>query len=60
MARKWRNRKQVAIDISRKDFERRRRAGARGTIVPFLTGLAFRGVDLELERRKDVARDVEL
>lgn len=52
--------KEVAIVISKKDFERRRRAGARGTIVPFLRGLAFRGVDLELERRKDVARDVEL
>jgi prevent-host-death family protein len=54
---------EVVLIVSKEDFERRRRrAGraARGTIVSFLRGLAFRGVDLGLERSRDRDRDVEL
>jgi prevent-host-death family protein len=51
--------KEVAVIVSKQDFERRHRARTRGSIVPFLRGLAFRGVDLELERSKDVDRDFE-
>lgn len=50
--------KEVAVVVSKQDFERRRRAGTRGTIVSFLTGLAFKGADLRLERSKDTDRDV--
>lgn len=52
--------KEVAVVISKNEFDRRRRASARGTIVPFLRGLAFRGSRLELDRPRDAARDVEL
>lgn len=53
--------KEVAVIVSKEDFvRRRRRAVARGTIVPYLRGLAFKGVRLDLSRSKDVDRDVEL
>lgn len=52
--------KEVAVIVSKDDFDRRRRAGTRGTIVSFLRGLAFRTAHLDLERSRDRARDIEL
>lgn len=52
--------KEVAVVVAKQDFDRRRRVGKRGTIVSFLSGLAFKGVDLQLERSKDTDRDAGL
>lgn len=53
--------KEVAMIVAKEDFDRRRRRrGARGTILPFLRGLGFARARLDLERSKDVDRDLEL
>lgn len=50
--------KEVVVVVAKAEFERRRRSRApRGTIVSFLRGLGFTGVDLDLSRSKDRDRD---
>ena len=50
--------KEVAVVVAKADFERRRTArGPRGTLLPFLRGLGFRGAGLSFERSKDLDRD---
>ena len=50
--------KEVAVIVSKKDFDRRRRRPAQGGLLPFLRRLAFAGIELEVPRSKDTARDV--
>ena len=51
--------KEVAVLVSKEDFDRRRRSrSAPGTILPFLRRLRF--AELDLERAKDADRDVDL
>jgi prevent-host-death family protein len=53
--------KEVAVIISKAEFDRRRRArGPRGTILPFLRGLAFNRSGIALSRSADRDRDVDL
>jgi prevent-host-death family protein len=53
--------KEVVVIVDKQEFERRRRSRrARGTIVPFLRGLAFRATRIALERSKDVDRHLDL
>lgn len=52
--------KEVVVVVSKEEFERRRRRGVRGTILPFLRGLGFARTKLDLERATDVDRDAEL
>lgn len=53
--------KEVAVVVSTADFARRRPGrGRRGTVVSFLRGLSFKGAHLELERSKDLDRELEL
>jgi antitoxin Phd len=50
----------VVVVISQQEFERRRTAAARGTILGFLRSLHFAGAELDLDRARDRDRDVEL
>ncbi len=51
----------VAVIISQEDFQTRRRGSSgRGSLLPFLRSLSFRGVALDVSRAKDSDRDVEL
>lgn len=53
--------KEVVVIVSKADWEKRQPSRrARGTIVPFLSRLAFKGADLPLGRAKDVDREVDL
>ncbi len=53
--------KEVVVIVSKEDFERKRRSrGPRGTIVPFLRGLGFKGVELDIERSRDTDRPLKL
>lgn len=52
--------KEVVVVVSKEEFTRRHRRSVRGTILPFLRGLAFADAKLDLERAPDVDRDVEL
>ena len=53
--------KEVAVIVAKTEFERRRRSrGPRGTLLPFLRNLSFRGSKLDLERSKDVDRKLDL
>jgi len=53
--------REVVVIVSKEEFDRRRRArGPRGSILPFLRRLAFARTELDLERAKDLDRDVEL
>lgn len=52
--------KEVVVVVSKEEFTRRRRRNVRGTILPFLRGLAFAHAELDLERLPDRDRDVEL
>jgi antitoxin Phd len=53
--------KDVVVIVAKDDLDRRRGVrGRRGTILPFLRGLGFRGADLDLTRSKDDDRDLEL
>ena len=50
--------KEVAVVVSKKDFDRRRRSRSpRGTILPFLRGLRFARARLDLTRSRDTDRD---
>jgi prevent-host-death family protein len=50
--------KEVAVVVSKAEFDRRRAArGPRGTLLPFLRRLSFRGAGLSFERSKDRDRD---
>jgi prevent-host-death family protein len=50
--------KKVAVIVSVEDFEKRRRAGARGTVLPFLRKLRLG--QLDVERSRDVDREIDL
>lgn len=50
--------KKVAVIVSVEEFEKRRRAGARGTVLPFLRKLRLG--QLDIERSRDVDRDIDL
>jgi prevent-host-death family protein len=50
--------KKVAVIVSIEDFEKRRRAGARGTVLPFLRKLRLG--QLDVERSRDVDREIDL
>ena len=52
--------KEVVVIVDKHEFERRNTRAVRGTIVPFLRGLGFRGSRLVAERSRDVDRHVEL
>lgn len=53
--------KEVVVVVAKQDFDRKRRSrGPRGTIVAFLRGSSLAGANLELERSRDVDRDLEL
>jgi antitoxin Phd len=53
--------KEVAVIVAKDEFERRRGVrGRRGTILSFLRGLSFAGARLDLQRSKDLDRDVSL
>ena len=50
--------RKVAVIISVADFEREQRAGARGTVLPFLRTLRLG--ELDLTRARDLDCDVDL
>ena len=53
--------KEVVVIVAKEEFDRRRRSrGARGTILTFLRGLSFARARLDLDRSKDLPRDLEL
>ena len=52
--------REVVVVVSTEDFARRRRRASRGTILPFLRGLGFARSNLDVERAKDLDRDIEL
>ena len=53
--------KEVAVIVSKADFDQRRRSrGPKGSVLPFLQRLSFTGAKLDLERPKDLDRDLEL
>ena len=53
--------KEVAVILAKDEFNRRRRSrGPSGTILPFLRGLSFAGARLDLQRSRDLDRDVSL
>jgi antitoxin Phd len=52
--------KEVAVIVSKDEFDRRRRSrGRRGTILVFLRGLGFTRARVDLARSADADRDVE-
>lgn len=52
--------KEVAVVVSKDDFDRRARRSRRGTVLPFLRRLGFANAKLDLTRSADTDRDVEL
>jgi prevent-host-death family protein len=50
--------KEVAVIVSVEEFEKRRRVGARGTVLPFLRKLRLG--QLDVERSRDVDRELDL
>jgi antitoxin Phd len=53
--------KEIAVIVSKKDFDRRRQGRGRpGTLLTFLRGLPFAGARLDLARSKDGDRDLDL
>lgn len=52
--------KEVAVIVSKNEFDRRRRGRERGTLLPFLRKLAFTRARLVVERSRDGGRDVDL
>jgi prevent-host-death family protein len=53
--------KEVAVIVSKDDFDRKRSGrGPRGTVLPFLRRLAFSSAGLNLARAQDNDRDIEL
>ena len=52
--------KEVAVIVAKAEFDRRRRQGRPGTLLPFLRGLSFTRAGLDLERSHDLDRDVDL
>ncbi len=53
--------KEVAVIVAKEDFDKRRRSRApRGTVVAFLRGLSFVRARLDVERSRDVDRELEL
>jgi prevent-host-death family protein len=53
--------KEVVVIVSKAEFDRRRRSrGGRGTLLPFLRSLAFKGARLDLARARDLPREVDL
>jgi prevent-host-death family protein len=53
--------KEVAVVVSKKDFDRRRRSrGPRGTLLTFLRSLSFSGKPLVVARSADRDRPVDL
>jgi prevent-host-death family protein len=50
--------KEVAVIVSVEEFEKRRRAGAPGTVLPFLRKLRLG--QLDVERSRDVDRELDL
>lgn len=53
--------KEVVVVIAKEDLERKKRARApRGSVVSFLRHLAFAGAQVDIERRKDQDREIEL
>ena len=53
--------KEVVVIVAKADFERRQRVRApKDTLLQFLQQLRFAGARLDLERSKDLDRDIEL
>ena len=53
--------KAIVVIVAKDDFDRRRRGrSTRGTILGFLRRLSFARSGVDLERDKDVDRDLEL
>jgi prevent-host-death family protein len=53
--------REVVVIVAKDEFDRRRRArGPKGTIVPFLRGLAFTRAKIRIERSRDIDRAVDL
>lgn len=58
--------KAVVVIVAKDEFDRRRRQGQRGTLLPFLRGLSFAGstlggaIRLDVKRSRDLDRDVDL
>jgi prevent-host-death family protein len=53
-----RNGKPTAVIVSAEEWARK--TERKGTLAEFLLASPLRGVDLELERQRDLPRDVEL
>ncbi len=51
---------EIVVIVAKKEFDRQRNRGRRGTLLPFLRGLCFTRAGLHLERSQDLDRDVEL
>jgi prevent-host-death family protein len=53
--------KEVAVIIAKDDYDARRRSrGPRGTVLPFLRALGFARVKLDVQRSKDLDRELDL
>lgn len=53
--------REVVVIVAKDEFDRRKRSRRPpGTILPFLRGLSFARAGLDLDRSKDVDRDLEL
>ena len=52
---------EVVVVMAKSEFDKRRRPrGTRGTLLPFLRALSFRGSGIELDRLPARDRDTEL
>jgi prevent-host-death family protein len=50
----------VVVIVSKEEFDRKRGRARRGTVLPFLRGLAFARARLDLARAEDTDREIDL